>query len=79
MEIQQHISFDKNQAKIGETTRVLFDRKEGEYFVGRTEYDSVEVDNEVLIPAADNFVRIGDFAMIKITDATEYDLFGELV
>ena len=79
MEIQQHISFDKNQAKIGQTMRVLFDRKEGEYFVGRTEYDSVEVDNEVLVPAADNFVRIGDFANIKITDATEYDLFGELV
>lgn len=79
MEIQMEISAAKNDAKIGETFKVLFDRKEGGYFVGRTEYDSPEVDNEVLVKAADNYVRIGDFAHVRITDATEYDLFGEVV
>jgi ribosomal protein S12 methylthiotransferase len=79
MEIQQEISFRKNQEKIGKTLKVLFDRKEGEYFVGRTEGDSPEVDNEVLVKAADNYVRIGDFAMVKIIDAMDYDLFGELI
>ncbi|MFT6319263.1 MAG: ribosomal protein S12 methylthiotransferase, partial [Granulosicoccus sp.] len=79
MEIQQDISFDKNSEKIGQTMRVLFDRKEGEYFVGRTEFDSPEVDNEVLVNAKDNYVRIGDFANVKITKAEEYDLFGDVV
>ncbi len=79
MEIQQDISLEKNAAKAGQTLRVLFDRKEGEYFVGRTEYDSPEVDNEVLVKAADNYVRIGDFAQIKITDAGDYDLYGATV
>ena len=78
MEIQQGISFAKNQAKIGQALKVLFDRKEGEYFIGRTEGDSPEVDNEVLVPAASNYARLGDFALVRITDATEYDLFGEL-
>jgi ribosomal protein S12 methylthiotransferase len=58
---------------------VLFDRVEGEFFVGRTEYDSPEVDNEVLVPTDANFVRIGDFANIEITDATEYDLYGKVI
>lgn len=79
MEIQQGISFRKNQEKTGKTFKVLFDRKEGEFFVGRTEGDSPEVDNEVLVRAADNYVRIGDFAPVKITDAMDYDLFGEVV
>jgi len=79
MEIQQSISEAKNRAKIGKTLRVLFDRKEGEYFVGRSEGDSPEVDNEVLVKAADNYVRVGDFAEVRITDALDYDLFGELV
>ncbi|MCO6488793.1 MAG: 30S ribosomal protein S12 methylthiotransferase RimO [Phaeodactylibacter sp.] len=79
MEIQQEISFRKNQEKIGKTFKALFDRKEGEFFVGRTEGDSPEVDNEVLVRAADNYVRIGDFAPVKITDALDYDLFGEVV
>ncbi len=78
MRIQQDISFAKNQEKIGKTLRVLFDRKEGEYFIGRTEGDSPEVDNEVLVPASEQYVRIGDFAQVHITEATEYDLFGEL-
>ncbi|MBX2926440.1 MAG: 30S ribosomal protein S12 methylthiotransferase RimO [Saprospiraceae bacterium] len=79
MAIQEQISWEKNQERIGETYKVLFDKKEGEYFVGRTEYDSPEVDNEVLVPADKAYVRIGDFAQIHITDASEFDLFGEPV
>ncbi len=79
MAIQQEISADKNEAKVGQTLKVLFDRKEGEYFVGRTEADSPEVDNEVLVEAASNYVRIGDFANVHITEAREYDLFGDVV
>ncbi len=79
MEIQQSISFDKNQAKIGQTLRVLIDRKEGGYFVGRTESDSPEVDNEVLIEAKDNYLRQGDFVTVNIIEAEDYDLYGELV
>jgi ribosomal protein S12 methylthiotransferase len=78
MEIQQDISFQKNQAKIGQRLKVLFDRKENGYFVGRSEADSPEVDNEVLVEAKDQFVRIGDFAWVTITDATEYDLYGAI-
>lgn len=79
MAIQEDISFEKNQQKIGETYKVLFDKKEGSWFVGRTEFDSPEVDNEVLVPAASNYVRIGDFAQVTITDAEEFDLYGEVV
>ncbi|MEY3415904.1 MAG: ribosomal protein methylthiotransferase RimO [Bacteroidota bacterium] len=79
MELQEQISFDLNQVKIDKTFKVLFDRKEGGYFVGRTQFDSPEVDNEVLVDASKHFVRIGDFANIKITDATEFDLYGEVV
>jgi ribosomal protein S12 methylthiotransferase len=79
MEVQEEISFEINQAKIGNTYKVLFDRKEGQHFVGRTEFDSPEVDNEVLVDASKFFVRIGDFANVKITDATEFDLIGEVV
>lgn len=78
MAIQQEISQELNDAKVGQTFRVLFDRKEGEYFVGRTEHDSPEVDNEVLVPAQQHYVRIGDFAQVKITASSDYDLFGEL-
>lgn len=77
MEIQREISFDLNQEKIGKTLKVLVDRKEGQYFVGRTAYDSVEVDNEVLIDATKHFVRVGDFVMCNIVDAEEYDLYAE--
>jgi ribosomal protein S12 methylthiotransferase len=79
MEIQQEISFEKNQKKVGQTLRVLFDRKEGGFFVGRTEADSPEVDNEVLVDAKENYARIGDFAMVKITKAEDYDLYGQIV
>ena len=78
MEIQQSISFEHNLARVGKTMKVLFDRKEGGYFVGRTEYDSPEVDNEVLVSAEDQYVRLGDFAMIEITDAEDYDLYGKV-
>jgi ribosomal protein S12 methylthiotransferase len=79
MEIQQEISNEKNQAKIGQTLKVLFDRKEGQFYVGRTEADSPEVDNEVLVDASKSYARLGDFAMVKITGAEDYDLFGEVV
>jgi ribosomal protein S12 methylthiotransferase len=79
MEIQERISYELNQEKIGKTFKVLFDRKEGGYFIGRTEFDSPEVDNEVLVVAKNTFVRLGDFANVKIIDATEFDLYGELV
>ena len=79
MEIQQNISYHLNQQKIGKIVKVLFDRVEGDYFIGRTEFDSPEVDNEVLVNKATNFVRIGDFATIKITSAEDFDLFGEIV
>jgi ribosomal protein S12 methylthiotransferase len=79
MEVQQQISAELNRQKIGKTYKVLFDRKEGQYFIGRTEFDSPEVDNEVLVDAQKNYVRIGDFAQVRITDAEEFDLYGELV
>jgi len=76
MEIQQQISYEQNMKRVGKTLKVLFDRKEGGYFIGRTEYDSPEVDNEVLVDAQANYVRIGDFAPVTISSATEFDLFG---
>jgi ribosomal protein S12 methylthiotransferase len=79
MEVQEGISFELNQAKIGNTYRVLFDRTEGGYVIGRTEFDSPEVDNEVLVPVADATVRMGDFASVRITRAEEFDLYGEVV
>ena len=79
MELQSSISYELNQNRIGETYKVIFDRKEGDYFIGRTEYDSPDVDNEVIVNAKDFYVRIGDFANIKITQANHYDLYGEVV
>lgn len=78
MALQQEISEDLNSRKAGQVLQVLFDRKEGDYFVGRTESDSPEVDNEVLVPAKDQYVRIGDFAKVRITSAAAFDLYGEL-
>lgn len=78
MELQSGISYELNQEKIGKTFRVLFDRIEGDYFIGRTEFDSPEVDNEVLVKKADGFVRLGDFAQVTITSADHYDLYGVL-
>lgn len=79
MEIQSAISYEKNKAKIGKSFKVLFDKIENGHFVGRTEGDSPEVDNEVLIPVKGNYVRLGDFAEVMITDASEYDLMGILM
>lgn len=78
MEIQQQISWEKNQEKIGKTYKCIFDRKEGDYFVGRTEYDSPDVDNTVLVPAKNVYLSIGEFANVKITSAEDFDLYGEL-
>jgi ribosomal protein S12 methylthiotransferase len=78
MEAQQEISWRKNQEKIGQTFKTLFDRQEGKYYVGRTEADSPDVDNEVLVPVKNGYIRLGDFAPIKITGAEEFDLFGEV-
>lgn len=79
MDLQQGISLELNQEKIGKVYKVLIDRKEGGSFYGRTEYDSPEVDNEVIIDAKTKYLRIGDFAKVKITGATEFDLVGEPV
>lgn len=79
MELQSQISFELNQEKVGKTFKVLFDKVEGDYFVGRTEFDSPEVDNEVLVSKENEYIRLGDFANVKITKADHYDLFGEVV
>jgi ribosomal protein S12 methylthiotransferase len=80
MELQSDISYNLNQHKIGKTFKTLFDRAEGDYFIGRTEFDSPDVDNEVLIKISeDNHIRIGDFANIEITSTDHYDLYGKVV
>lgn len=79
MEVQESISYELNQEKTGKEFKVLFDRKESGYFIGRTEFDSPEVDNEVLVKADDTYVRLGDFANVLIEDATEFDLYGRIV
>jgi len=79
MQLQEKISAEINESKVGETFRVMIDRKEGNYFIGRTEADSPEVDNEVLIDATKFYTRIGDFAKVKIFSAAEFDLYGEVV
>ncbi|MCB9251518.1 MAG: 30S ribosomal protein S12 methylthiotransferase RimO [Flavobacteriales bacterium] len=79
MSVQQEISLQKNESKVGKTLKVLFDKTEGNYFVGRTEADSPEVDNEVLVEKKDNYVRLGDFANVRITQAGDFDIFGKVV
>ncbi len=79
MEIQQGISLEINQQKIGNTYKVLIDKKEGDFFVGRTEFDSPEVDNEVLIHAGDNYAAVGSFVNVKIDRAEDFDLYGQIV
>jgi ribosomal protein S12 methylthiotransferase len=79
MDLQSQISWDLNQEKVGQTFKCIIDRKEGEHFVGRTEFDSPDVDNEVLIDAAKFYVKTGEFVNVKIIEATEYDLYGEPV
>jgi ribosomal protein S12 methylthiotransferase len=79
MEIQQSISFEKNQQKIGQTYKVLIDKKDNGYFVGRTEFDSPEVDNEVLIDASKHYAAVGSFVDVKIDSAEDFDLYGQIV
>ena len=79
MEVQAQISWDSNQKKIGKEFDVLIDRKEGNYFVGRTEFDSPDVDNEVLISAEDTYLSIGEFVKVQIESAEEFDLYGKLI
>ena len=79
MDLQTHISWGLNQKKIGKTFKVLFDRKEGDYFIGRTEFDSPDVDNEVLVKANVTYIKLGDFANIKIEKTDHFDLYGVVV
>ncbi|MVO10468.1 30S ribosomal protein S12 methylthiotransferase RimO [Flavobacterium sp. TP390] len=79
MDIQAQISWELNQEKIGKVFKCVIDRKEGEYFIGRTEFDSPDVDNEVLVEASKHYLKTGDFVQLKITDATEFDLYAEPV
>lgn len=79
MELQSGISYELNRQKVGKQFKVLFDRIEGDYFIGRTEFDSPEVDNEVLVKKSEGYVRIGDFATVEITSADHYDLYGKVV
>lgn len=79
MELQSQISWELNQEKIGETFKVVIDRKEADYFIGRTEYDSPDVDNEVLIDATNTYLKTGEFTTVKITDAADFDLYGDVV
>ncbi|TGN26378.1 MULTISPECIES: 30S ribosomal protein S12 methylthiotransferase RimO [Empedobacter] len=79
MEIQSQISYDLNQEKIGKQFKVMIDRKEGDNFIGRTEYDSPDVDNEVLISAIDTYLPVGDFVNVEIIEAYEFDLIGKVI
>jgi ribosomal protein S12 methylthiotransferase len=78
MEVQQQISSDLNLQKVGKTFKVIIDAKEGEYYIGRTEFDSPEVDGEVLI-TTDRELKKGDFAMVEITGSEDYDLYGKII
>ncbi|CDF78527.1 30S ribosomal protein S12 methylthiotransferase [Formosa agariphila KMM 3901] len=79
MEIQSQISWELNQAKIGQEFKVVIDRKEGNYFVGRTEFDSPDVDNEVLIDATETYLKTGEFTRVKVIEAEDFDLYAEVV
>ena len=79
MELQSQISWELNQEKIGEVYRVVIDRKEGNYFVGRTEFDSPDVDNEVRISAKDTYLKTGDFYKVRVIEAEDFDLYAALV
>jgi ribosomal protein S12 methylthiotransferase len=78
MEVQQEINFEKNQEKVGQTFKTLIDKKESGRYLGRTEFDSVEVDNEVIINSTKK-LPIGEFVQVKITKAYDFDLEGEVV
>ena len=79
MEIQSQISWELNQEEIGQEFKVVIDRKEGNYFVGRTEYDSPDVDNEVLINASSTYLKTGEYTTVKIIEAEDFDLYAEVI
>ncbi|WP_026810201.1 30S ribosomal protein S12 methylthiotransferase RimO [Arenibacter latericius] len=79
MEIQSQISWELNQEKVGQTLRCIIDRKEGEFFVGRSEFDSPDVDNEVLVDASKHYLKVGEFVNLSIFEAADFDLYGEPV
>ena len=79
MEVQSQISWELNQEKIGKTFTCLFDRKDGEFFYGRTEFDSPDVDNDVIVDATKHYIKLGEFIDIKINEAGDFDLHGEPV
>ena len=79
MELQAGISFELNQQKIGQCFNVLFDKTEGDYLIGRTEFDSPEVDNEVLIPVSEGKLKVGEFYNVEIVKADFFDLIGKIV
>lgn len=79
MELQGQISFEMNQEKVGKTFDCIFDRKEGKFFIGRTEYDSPDVDNNVIVDGSKHYIQIGHFVNVRITEATDFDLYGEPV
>ena len=79
MDLQSDISYNSNQKKIGKILKFFFDRKEGKYFIGRTEHDSPDVDNEVLVESKNAYVRIGDFANVIVKNADHFDLYAEIV
>lgn len=77
MELQSQISWELNQEKVGKTLRCIIDRKEGKYFVGRSEFDSPDVDNEVLVDATKHYLKVGEFVELHIFEAADFDLYGE--
>jgi len=79
MELQQEISLQLNREKIGKILTTIIDKQEGDFYVGRTQFDSPEVDNEVLIPVSEGVLKIGDFFDVKITSSDFYDLYGSVV
>ena len=79
MALQSQISWELNQAKIGQTMAVVIDRKEGQHFIGRSEFDSPDVDNEVLIDASKVYLKTGEYTTVRITDAADFDLYAEVV
>ena len=79
MQLQEQISFEMNQEKVGKVFDCIFDRKEGKFFIGRTEFDSPDVDNNVIVDGSKHYVQIGHFVKIRITEATDFDLYGEPV
>ena len=76
MSLQENISSEVNASKIGKTFKTIIDRREGDYFVGRTQYDSPEVDCEVLVPASGGNLSIGNFYDVRVTESDDYDLYG---